>query len=96
MNRRMRNMEQRVSMERRRALKSAYNDLKGDGRLSDRTMERIQAFNRRNPAWIITGDSIRKSVTSRQRMGDQMEAGLRITPKLDGVIRSQMAPALYQ
>lgn len=96
MNRRMRNFEERIRGERRQALRRAYEDLRDDGSLSERTVERIRRFNERNPTWIITADTVRKSVRSRESMSEQMDRGVRLTPQLDGVIRQAMAPAIYQ
>ena len=95
MNRRMRNIETRVAGERSRILRDVYDEIKQGGPISAGTMERIQDFNRKNPTWIITSSTVRQSIRSRQNMSDQMEGGLRLTPRLDGVIRSQMAPAIY-
>lgn len=95
MNRRMRNIETRVSRERGQILRDVFRELQEGGPISARTMDRIQKFNREHPTWIITSSTVRQSIQARQRMSDQMDGGIRLTPRLDGAIRAQMAPAIY-
>lgn len=65
------------------------------GGLTQKTLDKIRAFNKEHPLFPITGETIRRSVRSRQRWSEGKIDGMNINPKLRGEIEDQMAPSLY-
>lgn len=56
----------------------------------------IDDFNSRYPAYGIGWKNIKQSMKSRSRMGDRMESGLNLNPKLKDEVESKMAPSVYR
>ena len=94
-NRRMMNMQMGVQDERRRILSDVTRYLREGKAISPRAWRKVREFNEKYPTYAITGATIDRSLNSRLRASQQMEGGLRLNPRLEGPIRSSMAPSLY-
>ncbi|HEV8035536.1 PLxRFG domain-containing protein [Yoonia sp.] len=94
-NRRMMNMQMGVQDERRRILSDVTRYLREGKAISPRAWRKVREFNEKYPTYAITGATIDQSLSARLRASQQMEGGIRLNPRLEGPIRSQMAPSLY-
>jgi hypothetical protein len=59
-------------------------------------MKTINAFNAENPDYVITGDTIMRSLRARIRASERFEGGVSLNPKLNDRLRRESAPAIYQ
>lgn len=93
-NTRLRNREGEIMGARKRVLNDAAAAIKRGKGLPSSVLESIDAFNRANPDYPITGDTIRQSMRSRLRYSDQTEGGVRLNPKLNERLRREAAPRI--
>ena len=88
---------ERVVTDRRSRLMGEYDQAlqREDRGRQRRVLTEIQAFNAAYPMHPITGDSLRRSIRSRQRTSAQTDGGVRINPRLLGAARETVAAPLY-
>jgi hypothetical protein len=96
-NTRLKNAEQRILDERRKAMDSLALALKlGDKQAEAEAVKAIQAFNAKNPELPITRNTIHQSLRARAQNSSRTEGGVAINPRLSERLRGELAPALYQ
>lgn len=94
-NTRLKNRELDISNERRSILSDITEALRDGAAIPEEALERVAEFNAANPTWIITPDTIRRSLQARIRASQQNEGGIRLNPKLDTPLRLEAAPSIY-
>ena len=94
-NRRMMNKQERLMTQRGGIQKEAAKAIIAGERLSQRTLDRINAWNREYPEYPITPQSIRQSVGARLRASQRNEYGIALNPRLNDRIRREQAGMIY-
>lgn len=93
----LKNAEKRVMDQRRKLLDrfaTAYR--LGDTEARAKAMDEIKAFNKDNREVAISGQTITKSVRSRQKYSERTEGGVNLNPRLDRKLRDNLGPAIYR
>lgn len=94
-NTRMKNREKRIMQDRRSILREAGDHVREGRQIPESVLEDIRAHNARYPTYAITGETLRRSINSRQQASQRNEFGIQINRNLNDLIRSQEAPSLY-
>ena len=89
----MKRIEQRI-MKRRQSLMTLYVEAAnaGDEETMRETIAKIARYNKAQPSWPITSDSLRQSIRSRANYSERMIGGVGINPKL----RDQVVQQVWQ
>ncbi|WP_238368293.1 PLxRFG domain-containing protein [Mesobacterium pallidum] len=94
-NGRMKNKERRITDSRKNVLREATTSIIDTGQVSRAAMRSIDAWNRENPDYPITGESVKQSLSSRMRAKQRNQGGVGLNPKIDDRIRREAAPGIY-
>jgi len=95
-NSRLKNAEAQITEDRRSILSDATQSIRDGEQITADTMDAINAFNAENPDYVITGDTIMRSLRARIRASERFEGGVSLNPKLNDRLRRESAPAIYQ
>ena len=89
----MKRIEQRI-MKRRQSLMTLYVEAAnaGDEETMREAIAKIARYNKAQPSWPITSDSLRQSIRSRANYSERMIGGVGINPKL----RDQVVQQVWQ
>lgn len=89
----MKRIEQRI-MKRRQSLMTLYVEAAnaGDEETMREAIAKIARYNKAQPSWPITSDSLRQSIRSRANYSERMIGGVGINPKL----REQVVQQVWQ
>jgi hypothetical protein len=94
-NTRLKNRERRITRERQSILADVTGAMRAGEMVDADLMAEVAEFNRANPDYPITPDTIMRSLRARIRASDQMEGGIRLNPRLDERLREEAAPGVY-
>lgn len=96
-NRVMKNKEQEIS-DARSSLMSRYNMAmrKENDEEIDKVLAEIDQYNDEHPEWAIKPKDRRASYRSFRKSMNRMEGGIIINKKLEGMIRDDVSPSIYQ
>jgi len=94
-NSRLMNRQRRIMDQRSGLMREAGDQVLGGSRVSASVIEAIQEFNRLNPDYPITSDSLRRSMSSRQSARRRNEFGIQLNPRLNRRLRDEEAELLY-
>ena len=93
-NRRLMNMQTGIQDERRRILGDVARYVMNGDEISPRALRQMRAFNQKYPTYPITGDTIKRSISSRQQSSQQNNGGIRMNAKLEDQLRAMLAPSI--
>ncbi|GGE24354.1 Adenine-specific DNA methylase, N12 class [Gemmobacter megaterium] len=94
-NNRLRNVERRITDERKSLHREAGDALRSGQPIPEGVIDAIRDFNMRYPEYPITSDTLRQSMLGRIRASERNEFGVSLNPKLNDRIRSERAPAIF-
>ncbi|UFM64251.1 PLxRFG domain-containing protein [Paracoccus sp. MA] len=91
----LKNQELKLERQRKTITADIARSIKDGEGVTPALATRVREWNVRYPFYPITADSLRQSISSRQRMSRLTQGGVNLNPRLDRHLREQVAPPVH-